>query len=118
MKSPLPATIVFLPIFFAAQTVWAGSEAPVAQPSIGYEFSPLILAGLAAILLTAKIAGELFERVGQPAVLGELLAGIVLGNLMLAGFSQADWLKTDGLIAALAQLGVILLLFEVGLESN
>lgn len=118
MKSPLPATILVLSFLFTAETVWAGSEAPVAHGSGGYGFSPIILAGLAAILLTAKIAGEFFERVGQPAVLGELLAGIVLGNLMLVGFHQADWIKTDAVIDALAQLGVILLLFEVGLESR
>jgi Kef-type K+ transport system membrane component KefB len=118
MKSPLPAAIAALSIFFAAESVWAEPQAPIAHASGGSDFSPMILAGLAAILLTAKIAGEFFERVGQPAVLGELLAGIILGNLMLVGFHQADWIKTDGVIAALAQLGVILLLFEVGLESN
>ena len=118
MKNPLPAAFAVLTIFITAETVCAASEAPVAQPGSGYEFSPMILAGLAVMLLTAKIAGELFERVGQPAVLGELLAGIILGNLMLVGLHQADWIKTDGVIAALAQLGVILLLFEVGLDSN
>jgi len=118
MKNPLPAAFAVLTIFITAETVCAASEAPVAQPGSAYEFSPMILAGLAVMLLTAKIAGELFERVGQPAVLGELLAGIILGNLMLVGLHQADWIKTDGVIAALAQLGVILLLFEVGLDSN
>jgi Kef-type K+ transport system membrane component KefB len=118
MKRPFLAAIAFLSIFFAAATVWAAGEAPVEHATSGYDFSPMILAGLATILLLAKIAGELFERVGQPAVLGELLAGILLGNLMLVGFHQADWIKTDGVIGALAQLGVILLLFEVGLESN
>src|SRR2546423_5326779 len=54
----------------------------------------------------------------QPAVLGELLGGIVVGNLMLAGFTAAESLKTDVVIGALAEIGVILLLFEVGLESN
>lgn len=118
MKRLLRATVVVLSIFVPAETVVAASEAAVAHPGGGYEFSPMILAGLAVMLLTAKIAGELFERIGQPAVLGELLAGIVLGNLMLVGLHQADWIKTDGVIGALAQLGVILLLFEVGLESN
>ena len=118
MKRPLLAAIAFLSIFFAGATAWAAGEAPVEHASRGYEFRPMILAGLATILLLAKIAGELFERVGQPAVLGELLAGIILGNLVLVGFHNADWIKTDGVIAALAQLGVILLLFEVGLESK
>ena len=118
MKTPFRTTTAALSILFAAATVWAGSQAPVAEPSGGHEFTPMLLAGLAAILVTAKLAGEIFERLGQPAVLGELLAGIILGNLMLVGFHQADWIKTDGVVAALAQLGVILLLFEVGLESK
>ena len=70
------------------------------------------------MLIAAKLGGELFERIRQPAVLGELLAGIVIGNLVLFGFAAAEDLKTDAVIAALAQIGVILLLFEVGLESN
>jgi Kef-type K+ transport system membrane component KefB len=78
----------------------------------------MVLVGLAAMLIVAKLGGELFERIGQPAVLGELIGGIILGNLVLFGFTAAEPLRTDGVIAALAQLGVILLLFEVGLESN
>jgi len=79
---------------------------------------PRVLVGVAVILLVAKLGGELFERMGQPAVLGELLGGIVVGNLSLLGFTAADSLKTDLVIGALAEIGVILLLFEVGLESN
>jgi Kef-type K+ transport system membrane component KefB len=51
-------------------------------------------------------------------VLGELIGGIIIGNLALLGFAAAEPLKTDAIIAALAQIGVILLLFEVGLESS
>jgi Kef-type K+ transport system membrane component KefB len=78
----------------------------------------MILIGLAAMLIVAKLGGEFLERIGQPAVLGELLGGIIIGNLVLLGFTAAEPLKTDGVIAALAQIGVILLLFEVGLESD
>jgi Kef-type K+ transport system membrane component KefB len=70
------------------------------------------------MLILAKLGGELFERIGQPAVLGELIAGIIIGNLALFGFTAAEPLKSDGVVAALAQIGVILLLFEVGLESD
>lgn len=79
---------------------------------------PIVLAGIAVILVAAKIVGEIFERLNQPAVLGELIAGIILGNLVLFGFTGAELLKTNVVIAALAELGVIILLFEVGLESN
>src|SRR5262245_47002408 len=86
-----------------------------------------ILLGLIAILAVAKLGGELFERLGQPAVLGELLGGIALGNLALLNPSwnffaplqttsvQEPWAMV---IDGLAQLGVIILLFEVGLEST
>ena len=82
------------------------------------ELDPTLLVGLAVMLVSAKLAGELFERLGQPTVLGELLAGIVIGNLVLIGFSGAEPLEANAVIGAIAQLGVILLLFEVGLESD
>ena len=71
---------------------------------------------LAAILAVAKILGELAERIGQPAVLGELLAGVLLGGsalgVMPAGGAEAE------VIHVLAELGVLLLLFEIGLETD
>lgn len=79
---------------------------------------PTVLVGVAVILLIAALAGEIFEKLGQPAVLGELFAGIILGNLILINFSYAEPLKTNAVIEALAQIGVIVLLFEVGLETN
>ena len=77
-----------------------------------------VLLGLVIILLAAKAGGELAERVHQPAVLGELIAGVVLGNLALVGFHGLDFLASNEGIAILAEIGVVLLLFEVGLESN
>jgi Kef-type K+ transport system membrane component KefB len=79
---------------------------------------PLVLFGVAVMLVSAKLGGEVFERFGQPAVLGELIAGILLGNLALFGFSAFEPLKTNAVIAAIAELGVIILLFDVGLEFN
>lgn len=78
----------------------------------------MLLVSIALILVVAKLGGELFERIKQPAVLGELIAGIVLGNLLLVGFDRLEPLKNNAVIAALAQMGVILLLFEVGLETK
>ncbi len=79
---------------------------------------PKVLLGAAAMSLAAAAGGELFERRKQPAVLGELAAGIVLGNLALFGVSGLDWLKSNEGLHLLAEVGVILLLFEVGLESR
>jgi Kef-type K+ transport system membrane component KefB len=86
--------------------------------AVAHGLDPLVLFGLALILIVAKLGGELFERMSQAAVLGELVAGIIIGNLALAGFQGLDFLKVNGVINTLAEIGVILLLFEVGLESN
>jgi len=85
---------------------------------MNHGLDPAVLIGVAVILVAAKLAGEVFERVRQPGVLGELLAGVLLGNLVIFGFTRIEPLKTSETIAALAELGVIILLFEVGLESD
>ena len=77
-----------------------------------------VVLALAAVLAGAKLGGHLAVRVGQPAVLGELVVGVVLGNLDLAGVSWFRSLTADASLAVLAQLGVLILLFEVGLEST
>jgi Kef-type K+ transport system membrane component KefB len=88
--------------------------------SSGAHTDPLapVLLALAVILAAAKLAGELAVRAGQPAVLGELLAGVVLGNLDLAGITWFGGIQSDSTVNILAGLGVIILLFEVGLEST
>jgi Na+:H+ antiporter len=79
--------------------------------------APVVLA-LALVLLAAKLGGDLAIRLGQPSVLGELVFGVLLGNLALVGFHGFDTIKSDGAIDMLARLGVLVLLFEVGLESS
>jgi Kef-type K+ transport system membrane component KefB len=73
---------------------------------------------LAIILLAAKVGGDLAVRVGQPAVLGELVFGVLLGNLDLAGISALEAIHADPFIDMFARVGVLILLFEVGLEST
>lgn len=77
-----------------------------------------LLLTLVILLPAAKLAGFGAERLGQPPVMGELLAGMVLGNLALVGLRELDYLKSDAAVEILSNLGVILLLFEVGLESS
>jgi Kef-type K+ transport system membrane component KefB len=77
-----------------------------------------LLLALAVVLMIAKVGGDLAARLRQPAVLGELVAGVLLGNLGLIGLTWADPLKSNTTLDVLAQLGVIILLFEVGLEST
>lgn len=82
-------------------------------------FSTFLLL-FAIILLASKFGGILCERVKIPAVVGELLVGVVIGNLGLAGIdsSLVGQLKTSELFHTLSEVGIILLLFLVGLESN
>lgn len=71
-----------------------------------------LLLGLVVVWLAAKLAGEGMERIGQTPVLGELLAGVVIGPGGLGLVRESE------VIHALAELGVLILLFEVGLESD
>ena len=84
----------------------------------GHGLDAGVLVGVAVMLVVAKLGGEAFERAGQPAVLGELIGGILVGALSLAGVAQVEALRGNAIISALAEIGVIILLFEVGLESN
>jgi Kef-type K+ transport system membrane component KefB len=72
-----------------------------------------LLLALIAIFVAAKVFGELAERIGQPAVLGELVGGVVVG---VSGFHLVD--PHDVTVHLLAELGVILLLFLIGLETD
>ena len=115
MKNKTLAFTAILIGLFAMPAVWL---VKAASGDSGHGLDPRVLIGLTIILVVAKLGGELFERFGQPGVLGELFAGIVIGNLVLFGFTRAEGLKTDAIVSALAELGVIILLFEVGLESD
>jgi Kef-type K+ transport system membrane component KefB len=76
-----------------------------------HEFAPFLLA-FAAALVGAKIFAELADRMGQPAVLGELVAGAILGPSVLG------LVPLSAGITLVAEIGVVLLLFEVGLETD
>lgn len=67
---------------------------------------------LLAILLAARVLGELAARLSAPPVIGELAAGILLGPSLLG------WIEPSATIMLLAEIGIILLLFKVGLETD
>ena len=73
---------------------------------------------LALIIVAAKLGGELLGRLGQPPVLGELLVGVLLGNLPLFGITVLEPLRDSSMLRVVAEIGAILLLFEVGVESD
>jgi len=74
---------------------------------------PELLIALAAILVAAATLGALAQRIGQPAVLGELLAGVLLGPSLFGIIDPAD-----PVIHAIGELGVLVLLFQIGLHTD
>jgi Kef-type K+ transport system membrane component KefB/nucleotide-binding universal stress UspA family protein len=97
----------------------AASGAP-AVPS-----EPLFVAQVVLLLVVGRTLGELMQRIGQPAIMGQLLAGILLGPSVL-GFMLPDAQRAifpDGngqkiMIDAVAQLGILLLLLLTGMETD
>ncbi|MGH7670988.1 MAG: cation:proton antiporter [Gemmatimonadaceae bacterium] len=85
----------------------------LAAPDTGEASIAHLLAALMAIFIATKALGELAQRFRQPAVLGELIAGVLLGGSVL-GIVDAS----SPVIAAMSEIGVILLLFEIGLETD
>lgn len=72
----------------------------------------------AIMLLVGKFAGELFDRIRQPAVLGELLAGVVLGGSVLGILPTGPEDPLREVVRVFAEIGVVVLLFEIGLETD
>jgi Kef-type K+ transport system membrane component KefB len=71
-----------------------------------------LLFTLFIMFVAAKLAAEIFERLKQPAVAGEILAGVIIGP------SALNWVQPSELTGTLAEIGVIFLLFLVGLETK
>ncbi len=105
----------------------AGNTSFAAESSSHSDPIAHVLIILIAILAAAKLGGAVVERFGMPAVLGELIGGIILGNLVLVNpaWSFLEPLRITPVetywaiaVDSLARIGVIILLFEVGLEST
>jgi len=72
----------------------------------------ILLLHIAVLLVVARALAEMVRRVGIPSIIGELLAGVILGPSLL------NWVQPNDALKLLAELGIILLLFEVGLETD
>jgi len=113
----MPVTVIsvtaFLAVLFFPHLGHAAATGPAA------EFGSILL-GLAILVLGAKLGGILVSRWGQPAVLGELLFGIALANLypLFAGSAGIEFVRSNTILKFLAEVGVLLLLFDVGLEVD
>jgi Kef-type K+ transport system membrane component KefB len=98
-----------LPLFFPFNAFAAGAgSSPVGEN----------LLWLALILMSTRLFSPLAQRIGFPAVLGELLLGVALGNLPLLGIGFFGTIAHDPIIAFIAELGVIVLLLQIGLETR
>jgi Kef-type K+ transport system membrane component KefB len=71
-----------------------------------------VLFQLFALLLATKLGDELFKRLGQPALIGEILGGVVVGPALLG------WYQLSPETSLFAQIGAVLLLFEVGVQTR
>jgi Kef-type K+ transport system membrane component KefB len=109
-RLPRPGLVLFL--------LTVPASALAAQDAAHGDPVARIALALTIILVAAKLGGELAVRLGQPAVLGELLVGVVLGNLSLLGYAGLEPLWAEPAVDTLARLGVLILLFEVGLQST
>jgi Kef-type K+ transport system membrane component KefB len=95
-------------MFFPLMAAGSVGELPLGLLTLGQ-----LLASLLVIYIASKTGGELALRLKQPSVLGELVAGLVVG---VSGLHLID--PTQPVLLLLAQVGVTLLLFEIGLESD
>jgi Kef-type K+ transport system membrane component KefB len=75
---------------------------------------------LILMITLADVCGFLFERLGMPEILGEIYAGILLGNLVLVGidFNLSELLRSSEFMQYSSELALVLLLFLVGLQSD
>jgi Kef-type K+ transport system membrane component KefB len=118
------ALFLVLRSFGETLTAPAPAEHPLAPKAAArVEVLPRVLLALVVIVLTARLVGRGFAWLGQPPVIGEVVAGILLGPSLLG------WLAPDvsayllpaeihGFLGVIAQIGVILYLFMVGLELD
>jgi len=85
---------------------------------IGHYPAEKFFIALACILIASKIFGEIAERIKQPSVLGELIAGVILGSSVLAIVPSISGEVGYNTFHLLSEVGVAILLFEIGLETD
>jgi len=76
------------------------------------DHAPGVLFQLFSLLLAAKVGDEIFKRLDQPTLIGEILAGIIVGPAVLG------WYEVNEATGLFAEIGVVLLLFRVGIETR
>jgi Kef-type K+ transport system membrane component KefB len=123
----IAAVVLFLVIDAYGVTLVAPAAVPTAERAgaVGGKSDVLVqvLVTLTAVLITGRLLGVLFRRLGQPPVIGEVLGGIILGPSLLGAVAPgvATFIMPPSVapvLGVIAQLGVILYMFLVGLELN
>src|SRR5436309_5000101 len=104
------------------------SSAPVPKADVGVSSEQMVaifLAEIALMLFVGRLLGELMQRIGQPAVMGQLIAGILLGPSVLGTLWPAayhtlfpDMPEQKRMIDAISQLGILLLWLLTGMETD
>jgi len=119
VSSPKPRLSITIRAVLAIAAILALTIIPAHASTASSETNVgSVLLALIVILLAAKFGGDIAVRIGQPAVLGELIFGIIVGNFYLLGYHNLDFVRTDSSIGILSEIGVMLLLFQVGLETD
>ena len=114
----LPALLMAVPLCLVALPVCADSASRGPSDAV-------FLFQIIALLVCGRLMGELMQRIGQPAVMGQLIAGILLGPSVLGALWPAlqhalfpASPEQKAMIDAVAQLGILLLLLLTGMETD
>lgn len=89
----------------------------IAASAGGYDLA-LVLGSLLVIIVVARLAAEVAQRINIPPVLGEIIAGIIIGPSVLKWVDPVTHIAVADMVLLLGEIGVILLLLQVGLEMD
>src|SRR4051794_11676421 len=123
--NPAMRRVVLAGGFAAVLALVPGSLLAAAATGGGGASEVVFLAEIIAFLVVGRLLGEAMQRIGQPAVMGQLIAGILLGPSALGTVwpEAQHWLfpksaEQKAMIDAVAQLGILMLLLLTGMETD
>ena len=117
------AALVFAAVSWIGERAFSASRAATPAPPHHVDAMLHVLLALAVVIVTARLVGSAFRVIHQPPVIGEVLGGIMLGPSLLGALSPAAYAfilppATAPFLGVIAQLGVILYMFVVGLHLD
>jgi Kef-type K+ transport system membrane component KefB/nucleotide-binding universal stress UspA family protein len=103
----------------------AGASAPAQTSASSEHMVAIFIVEIVLMLFIGRLLGELMQRIGQPAVMGQLIAGIIIGPSVFGAFLPAayqvvfpDVVAQKKMIDAISQLGILMLLLLTGMETD